>query len=78
MRYTNYLINTEFINVESLVSDNRYLRESSKILPITICIIGVVCISSLLPMTIIVDFYNKIKYEKNTTRVKRDIREDDM
>jgi hypothetical protein len=71
MKYTNYLLNTEFIDVNSLVSDNKYLKEPSKILPITISIIGIICIGSILPMTIIVDSYNNIKDEKNTTRVKK-------
>ena len=61
MKYTDYLLNTNFVDVDSLVSDNKYLNEPSKILPITISIIGIVCIGSLLPFTIIVDTFNKLK-----------------
>ena len=61
MKYTNYLLNTNFVDVDSLVSKNKYLEEPSKILPITISLVGIVCIGSLLPFTIIVDTFNKLR-----------------
>lgn len=61
MSYTNYLLKENFINLDLLVSDNKYLRDITAILPCILGIMGVILISSILPMMIVVDTVNKFR-----------------
>jgi len=61
MKYTRYLLKEDFINLDSLVSDNKYLRDVSAILPCVIGIVGVVVISTALPIVFTVDMVNKLR-----------------
>jgi hypothetical protein len=61
MSYTDYLLKEDFINLDSLVSDNKYLRDMTAILPCVLGIVGVVLITSVLPVTITVDTINRFR-----------------
>jgi hypothetical protein len=61
MKYTNYLLNENFIDLDSLVSEKKYLNKVTAILPCVIAIAGVVAISVALPITLTVDTINKLR-----------------
>ena len=61
MKYTRYLLTEDFIDLDSLVSDNIYLKDLTAVLPCVIGIVGVVVISTALPIVFTVDMVNKLK-----------------
>ena len=61
MKYTNYLLREDFIDLDSLVSNRKYLKEVTAILPCVIAMLGVVVISTALPITLTVDTINKLR-----------------
>lgn len=61
MKYTEYLLREDFINLDSLVSEKRYLKEVTAVLPCIIAMIGVVAITTALPVTLVVDTINKLR-----------------
>lgn len=61
MNYTKYLLSEDFINLDSLVSDKRYLKEVTAVLPCVIAMVGVVAISTALPITLTVDTINRLR-----------------
>ena len=61
MKYTNYLLKENFIDLDLLVSENKYLNIVTAILPCVIAIVGVVAISTALPITLTVDTINKLR-----------------
>jgi hypothetical protein len=61
MKYTEYLLKEDFIDLNGLVSKRRYLKEVTAILPCVIAMAGVVVISTMLPVTLTVDTINKLR-----------------
>jgi hypothetical protein len=61
MKYTEYLLKEDFIDLNGLVSKRRYLKEVTTILPCVIAMAGVVVISTMLPVTLTVYTINKLR-----------------
>jgi hypothetical protein len=61
MKYTKYLIDGKFIDMESLQSKNLYLKMPTRILSILVALVGITTISSIIPMAIMVDGYRNTK-----------------
>jgi hypothetical protein len=61
MKYTEYLIYEQFIDINSLETKNLFLRLLICVILIPIVIMGISLILCLLPMAATVDVYNYIK-----------------
>ena len=71
MKYTKYLINGKFIDVDSLQSDNFLLQFPLAILGIIISIIGICIITGLIPMAVSLDEIRGLKYQIILIKRKR-------
>ena len=74
MNYTNYILNGDVINIDSLISKKKYLKEITITLAIPVVAVGFITFLGILPATYIMDRakegeirYLKIlrKYRKN-------------
>jgi hypothetical protein len=61
MKYTKYLMNGNFINMNSFNTDNLLFKVPLRLISIPVAFVGIVAISGFLPMTIIVDELRNIK-----------------
>jgi hypothetical protein len=66
MNYTNYIINGNIINVDSIISNKKYLRPITITLAIPVTIVGIATFGSMLPITFLLDEakYGRVKYLK--------------
>jgi hypothetical protein len=66
MNYTNYIINGKIINVESILSNRKYLKHITIAVGIPVALFGIVTLTSILPLTFLLDEakYRRIKYKK--------------
>lgn len=55
MKYTKYLIDGKFVDVEALETNNIYFKFPMRILSITVSIAGIAVITGMLPAAFIVD-----------------------
>ena len=62
MKYTNYLINGNFIDYRFFQTSNQYFKFVSKVISIQIAIMGVATIVGLLPLSFAFDEYRNVKY----------------
>lgn len=63
MKYTNYLLKGNFINLGHLKSNNILLIPITTTMSIIIAFIGLLIIAGLLPATFVVDEYRGLKYQ---------------
>jgi hypothetical protein len=61
MIYTKYLINEQFIDIDSINTKNVFLQLPMMIVLTPIALSGILLILGLLPMTASVDYFNYIK-----------------
>ncbi len=62
MKYTNYLINENFIDYRFIRTSNQYINFVLKVISIQIAIMGVATIVGLLPISFATDEYRNIRY----------------
>jgi hypothetical protein len=62
MKYTNYLINGNFVNIDQLTK-NKYLRPVTIPVGIAVAFTGLIFLSGAIPLTVIVDGGRSLKYE---------------
>lgn len=63
MKYTNYLINGDVVNMESIQTNNRYFKLPMELISIPVAFIGVIIISGMIPMAFMLDGVRNIKAE---------------
>ncbi len=61
MKYTKYLIDGKFINVDAIRSDKFYFKLFVRVIGILVALLGIAAIAGLIPMTILVDEYRTTK-----------------
>ncbi len=61
MKYTKYIISDKFVNIDSLQTNNYYLKLPLILVKIPVALVGVMVIFGFLPMTIMVDECRNIK-----------------
>jgi len=63
MKYTNYIINGNLINVDQLISDKKILKEISILISLPVAITGLAVFTSIIPLTAVIDGARALKYE---------------
>lgn len=63
MKYTNYLINGNFIDYRFFQTSNQYFKFASKVISVQIAIMGVATIVGLLPLSFATDECRTIRYK---------------
>ena len=63
MKYTNYLLNKDYVNVENIKTDTIYLKPISDTFSIIGAVGGLCIIGGLIPMTLMYDGLRSVKYE---------------
>ena len=61
MKYTKYLIDGDYINIDSMQTENRILKAPVLLVSLVVAITGFAAISGMLPLTIVVDEYRNTK-----------------
>lgn len=62
MKYTKYLMNGNFIKMDSFNTDNLFFKVPSRLISIPVAFVGIVTVLGFLPMAIVVDEYRNTKY----------------
>jgi hypothetical protein len=62
MKYTKYIINGNFVDIEQLI-ENKYLRFITVPIAVLVAFTGLIFLSGALPLTITVDMGRSLKYE---------------
>jgi hypothetical protein len=70
MKYTNYLINGNFIDIDSIIAQNKILRTITIPIGIVVAFTGVICIGGIIPMAVMADTGRSIKYAYYTLMKK--------
>jgi hypothetical protein len=61
MKYTKYLIEKKFVDIDSIQSNNFYLKFPIRIISIPVAFTAILAIVGMIPMTIMVDEARNIK-----------------
>ena len=61
MKYTKYLINGKFVDIDSLQTNNFYLKIPIRLISIPVVFAAIVTIAGMIPMTIMVDEARNVK-----------------
>jgi hypothetical protein len=61
MKYTKYLINGDYIDVQSLQTNKFPFKYPVRIISIVVAVVGIAAISGIIPMAIMVDEYRNVK-----------------
>ncbi len=72
-KYTDYIINGDVIDINSLISENKYIKIISIPIASTVAIAGIVIFSCLIPMTISVDSARQVKFYYIRTKRKYNV-----
>jgi hypothetical protein len=72
-KYTDYIVNGNIVDVNSLMSDNKYMKIVTIPLASTVAIAGVVIFACLIPMTISVDSARQVKFQYIRTKRKYNV-----
>jgi hypothetical protein len=70
MKYTKYLIERDFININQLETDNIYLKGPSRIIMVAVIFTGLFFVSGMLPVAVLADGYRMAKY-KTITHIRK-------
>jgi hypothetical protein len=62
MKYTKYLMNENFIKMNSFDTDNILLKVPLRLVSIPVAFVGIATVLGFLPMAIVVDEYRNTKY----------------
>mgnify|MGYP001767524172 FL=1 len=72
LKYTNYLINGEVLNMDNIQTNNKYFKLPVILISIPVAIFGLMLIGGTVPMAISIDGVRAIKYylihQKRTMR----------
>jgi len=73
MNYTNYILNGNVININSIISKKRYLRQITITLAIPVAAVGILTFMGILPATFILDRAKEgeLKYLKAKRRWRK-------
>jgi len=63
MKYTNYIIQGQFIDIDSIISSTPIIKEITIIIAIVIAIIGILLIIGILPMSLTMDSMRSIRFK---------------
>lgn len=63
MKYTNFLLKNDFINVNNIKTDTIYLRPITETVGVIGAVGGLCIIGGMLPMTLMYDGFRSVKYE---------------
>ena len=55
MKYTKYLIEGKFVDIESIQSNNFYLKIPVRLIGISVAVVAVATIAGMIPMALIID-----------------------
>ena len=72
-KYTDYIVNGNIVDVNSLVSENKYMRIVTIPLASTVAIAGVAIFACLIPMTITVDSARHVMFHYIKTKRKYNV-----
>jgi len=62
LKYTNYLINGEVLNMDNIQTNNKYFKLPVILISIPVAIFGLMLIGGTVPMAISIDGVRAIKY----------------
>lgn len=62
MKYSDYLIHGDIIDIESLQTNNFYLKYPIRIISLPVSVIGIMTIVGLIPAAFAFDQYRNTKY----------------
>jgi hypothetical protein len=62
MKYTKYLMNGNFIKMDSFDTDNLLFKVPLRLISIPVALVGIATILGFLPIAIVVDEYRNTKY----------------
>jgi hypothetical protein len=63
MRYTNYILNNDFIDIDGMVSQKRYLKQLTILAALPVAIFGIAVLSGALPIAYTVDSFRYMKLQ---------------
>jgi len=55
MKYTKYLINGKFVDIDSIQSNNIYFKMPLRIVGISVALVALTAITGMIPMAFIID-----------------------
>jgi hypothetical protein len=61
MKYTNYILGGDIINIDQLISEKPILKQLSILLTIPVVILGLVVLASAIPATVAMDGFRDLK-----------------
>jgi hypothetical protein len=61
MKYTKYLMDGKFVDIESIQTNNKYLKIPVRIITIPVVCTGIIIIGGMIPMTIMIDEARNVK-----------------
>jgi hypothetical protein len=73
MNYTNYIINGNFIDINSIISKKKYFKHITISIAIPIACVGVLTMIGILPLTFVLDRAKEgeLKYLKAVRRYRK-------
>ena len=79
MKYTNYIINGKTVNINSIISNKKYIRHFTVVVAIPVAFTGICVLSGLLPFAVMIDgaryvklkYYNISRKQKYVENIKR-------
>ena len=72
-KYTDYIINGNIVDVNSIMSENRFIKIISIPIASTVAIMGVIAFACMIPMTISVDCARHVKFHYIRTKRKHHV-----
>lgn len=63
MKYTNYLLNEDYINVKNIETEKKYLKPFVEAFSVIGAVGGLCIIGGMIPMTLMYDGFRSVKYE---------------
>jgi hypothetical protein len=62
MKYTKYLMNGDFIKMDSFSTNNPFFKVPLRLISIPVAFVGILTVLGFLPMAIVVDECRNVKY----------------
>jgi hypothetical protein len=72
-KYTNYIVNGNIVDINSLISTNKYMRVITIPIASTVAVAGIAAFACLIPMTITVDSARYVKFHYIMTKRKYNV-----
>lgn len=71
LKYTNYIINGDFIHIEDVISKEKYYKEVTIIVMIPVAIAGLAFFTSVLPFAATIDTSRILRYHLTKYRHRK-------